>query len=339
MTETARGDGEPRPAAALTPTLHLAPLHGVTNRVYRAAWFRHFTGFDAAMAPFILAVQAQRPEAKHFKDVEPSGQADIPLVPQLLGNDGACLVATGKLLQDMGYAEINWNLGCPYPMVANKKRGSGLLPYPELINRALDEMCSSLTATISVKLRLGRNDPEEIVPVMDTLNRYPLERVIVHPRIGTQMYRGTVDLDGFALARERCAHPVMYNGDIFGVASFESLSRRFPSVDGWMIGRGALRDPFLPARIKATNVASPGSATDAGGTPAHELKTLRAFHNDLADSYRETLSGDAHFLDKMKEVWTYLGYSFPGRAKELSRVARAKTGADYRDAVSALFGD
>lgn len=330
MTETAR-----------TPTLFLAPLHGVTNRVYRAAWFRHFTGIDAAMAPFILAVQAQRQEAKHFKDVEPSGQAGIPLIPQLLGNDGACLVATGKRLQDMGYTEIDWNLGCPYPMVANKKRGSGLLPYPELIDRALDEMCSALTAAISVKLRLGRNDPAESIPVMETINRYPLKRVIVHPRVGTQMYRGTVNLDGFALARGRCAHPVMYNGDIFDVATFDSLSARFPRVEGWMIGRGALRDPFLPARIKGSRGNGPAAADTpiAGDTPVDELKTLRAFHDDLADSYRETLSGDAHFLDKMKEVWAYLGSSFPDRAKELARVARAKTGAEYREAVSSLFGD
>jgi tRNA-dihydrouridine synthase len=322
----------------------MAPLHGVTNRVYRSAWFRHFTGFDAALAPFILAVSASSPETKHFKDVEPSGQAGIPLIPQLLGNDGACLVATGKILEGMGYTEINWNLGCPYPMVANKKRGSGLLPYPELIDRALDTMCSSLTATISVKLRLGRTDPAEIIPVMETLNRYPLARIIVHPRIGTQMYRGTVDLAGFALARERCAHPIMYNGDITSVALFESISERFPSVEGWMIGRGALRDPFLPARIKASkdgatmNIAAMNVAAMNVAAIGDE-KTLRAFHEDLADSYREVLSGETHFLDKMKEVWTYLGTSFPGRDKELARIARAKTGADYRDAINALFGN
>jgi tRNA-dihydrouridine synthase B len=337
--------------AAGPPILHLAPLHGVTNRIYRAAWFRHFAGFDAAMAPFILAVTTRRPEAKHFKDVEPSTQAGVPLIPQLLGNDGACLVATGKILEDMGYAEIDWNLGCPYPMVANKKRGSGLLPYPELVDRALEAMCSTLAAALSVKIRLGRNSSEELGPVMETLNRYPLSRVIVHPRIGTQMYKGTVDLDGFDRALELCSRPVMYNGDIVDVASFDSLSARFPSANGWMIGRGALRDPFLPARIKAragmpragsANAVSSGGATVAA-TPTARTRTderaiLRAFHDDLADSYREALSGDAHFLDKMKEAWTYLGASFPGRERELAKIARAKTGADYRNAVGSLFG-
>ena len=132
------------------------------------------------------------------------------------------------MLADFGYGEVNWNLGCPYPMVTGKRRGAGLLPYPGAIKAFLDEACARSALPISVKLRLGLVDPREILAVMPALNAFPLRRVIIHPRIGAQMYEGDVDLDGFAEAAALCAHDVMYNGDIRNVADFESIRTRFP---------------------------------------------------------------------------------------------------------------
>lgn len=309
--------------------LYLAPLHGVTNRVYRGAFFRHFRGFDAAIAPFILAVRTSSAKPSHFKDLLPGPSADppsVPLVPQLLGNDPIAFAETARVLADLGYAEINWNLGCPYPMVAGKLRGSGLLPFPARVGEVLDSACAIPGVGISVKLRLGRSDPRDIVALMPVLNAHQLKSVIVHPRVGTQMYRGETDLEGFAIAADLCSHRLVYNGDIVSRAAYEKLKARFPRVEDWMIGRGAISDPFLPEAIMTGAVAGDKKAR------------LRAWHDDLYSSYREVLCGPAHPLDKMKEVWSYLGSSFPEKRRQLERIARAKTFEAYESAVSEILG-
>lgn len=325
--------------------LYLAPLHGVTNRIFRESYFRHFGGFDGAMAPFILAVPSSKLKPNHFKDLLPgpaaeaSGDAQgaaarLPLVPQLLGNEAAAFVETAQVLAGLGYGEIDWNLGCPHPMVANKERGSGLLPFPDRIAKLLDAACALPGIAISVKLRLGRSDPLDIERLMPVLNGYPLARVIIHPRLGTQMYRGEVDLEGFARAAGLCSHTVVYNGDIVDRASYEALASRFPGVHEWMIGRGTLRNPFLAEEIKA------GKARGAVGDDAagdDRSARLRAWHEELYRSYRAALSGPAHVLDKMKEVWGYLGASFPERPRQLERLSRAKTLEAYEAAAAQLL--
>lgn len=327
--------------------LYLAPLHGVTNRIFRKAWLSHFRGFDGILAPFILAVGANGPEKKHFKDLVPeagrtAGSDDsgipgespsaIPLVPQILGNDVKAFLATAWILADLGYTEINWNLGCPYPMVAKKGRGSGLLPHPERVQAFLDEVCPMLSSqgiALSVKLRLGRANPDEILDLMPILNAHPLARLIIHPRVGTQMYKGSVNLDAFARALELSAHRVVYNGDIRDRSGFETLKARFPSIQDWMIGRGAVVDPFLPALLKGEHL------------PPDPLAAIRAFHDDLYGLYRDALCGPGHLLDKMKEVWTYLGASIEAPSGSegipLAAVARAKSVADYDNAVRLIF--
>jgi len=306
-------------------TLELAPLHGVTNRVFRRAYFAHFAGFDRALAPFVLAVRTDRMKENHFKDFIPDAAVSVPVVPQLLGNDPEAFVESAKALASFGYSEVNWNLGCPYPMVTKKTRGSGLLPHPERIARFLDDVCPFVQ--VSVKLRLGLADPEEIIRLMPILNEYPLIRVIIHPRIGKQMYAGSVNLDGFERAARLCTRAVSYNGDITDAATFGALRRRFPFVREWMIGRWALYDPFLPGRLKGL---APVSAP---------LEIVREFHDDLYESYREILCGPAHALDKMKEVWTYIGRSIKIAPRAFEAIARAKSADAYERAVRTVFSE
>lgn len=309
------------------PVIHFAPLHGITNRIFRRVFFSHFAGIDAAVAPFIPSVNRVRHSAKHFKDLMPEGNGSMKLIPQILGCDAAGFVATARILADLGYSEVNWNLGCPSPMVVSKRRGCGFLPYPDLIGKFLDEACPRVGMPISVKLRLGRWDAREILAVMPVLNAHPLRRVIIHARLGTQLYAGEVDLEGFARAASLCRHVLMYNGDIKDLSIFHRLRERFPFVREWMIGRWAISDPFLPARIKGLSTA------------AHSSGTLRSFHDQLYAEYRAILSGPAHVLDKMKEVWTYLGGSFPSGGKALAKIVRAKTPASYENAVRELFSE
>jgi tRNA-dihydrouridine synthase len=338
------GEAAAAPAGA-PPYLYLAPLHGVTNRIFRAAYFRRFPGFDAALAPFIAAVRCPPPAsaasaaanaaaaspfpaaAKHFKDLLPPADPGVRLTPQLLGNDPDAFLETAAVLAAAGYTEVDWNLGCPYPMVAKKLKGAGLLAHPEKIDRFLDAVCRRLEIGLSLKVRLGWRRADESAVLVPIYNRYPLVRLTLHARVGVQMYAGQVDLDGFAAAAAACRHPVVYNGDIADAAGLAALRRRFPAVAGWMLGRGALADPFLPAAAKGL---APAAAPRA---------VLAAFHADLYAGYRAVLSGPGHTLDKMKEVWRYLGAgpAFAGRRAALGRLAAAKTFPAYEAAAAAVL--
>jgi tRNA-dihydrouridine synthase len=320
------------PAMALpAPFLYLAPLHGITGRVFRGAFFSCFPGFDAAVAPFILSVKAGDVTEKHFKDLLPgpgSGPGSGPLlIPQILGNDGSAMVATARMLRDLGYGEIDWNLGCPYPMVADKGKGSGLLSDPGRIDRILGEVFGSLPPPFSVKIRLGRFDARELDALVPVLNRYPLSRVVVHPRLGVQMYGGEVDLDGFGRAASMLAAPTVYNGDIRSAAGFAALRERFPEAAGWMIGRGALENPFLPGDIAGLP------------RPADPLASVADYHRRLYADYAEVLSGPRHALDKMKELWSYLSRSFADGERVFRRISRAKKSAEYEAAAASIFRD
>lgn len=277
------------------------------------------------MAPFILSIRTGNMKKNHFKDLVSDGTSEFPLIPQILGNDAIEFVETTKALADLGYTEVNWNLGCPYAMVANKKRGSGLLPDPARIGKFLDEACAKSPLPISVKLRLGRTDPEEIITLMPVLNGHPLTKVIIHPRIGIQMYKGEVDLDGFDAAASLCKHEVMYNGDIKNLDAFNILQARFPQISEWMIGRWAISNPFLPGMIRGLAM------------PADPIGEISAFHDELYDSYRSVLFGPAHVLDKMKEIWSYLGKLFPRGGQELAKLSRATTLESYEKAVACVL--
>ncbi len=324
-------------------TLTLAPLHGVTGRVFRAAWFRSFGGFDAAMAPFILAVPGTSAKRNHFGDVVPAEGLPVPVIPQILGNDAESFLSTARALREAGYSRVNWNLGCPYPMVTRKFRGAGLLPHPARIGEFLqrvydDKPFANGDTRLSVKLRLGLSDPAEILALVPTLDRYPLESVIMHPRLGTQMYRGSVDIDAFERAQALSSRPVAYNGDIATLSGFTALSERLDDVSDWMIGRGAIADPFLPARVaRATGRTPAGAAPPEVGSEAW-LAAVRAFHDDLYAGYRAVLCGPSHALAKMKEWWGYLAPSLRPRRRELARIPRARSFAEYERAVIAVFG-
>lgn len=314
------------------PTLYLAPLHGVTNRVFRQAYFKHFSGFDAAMAPFIQSVRAGSRVATHFKDLLPGYDPACPVVPQILGNDASDFIDTARVMADLGYREVNWNLGCPYPMVTGKGRGSGLLPQPGRIDTFLGLVCAGSPLPVSVKVRLGFKDPQEILALMPVFNSHPLTKVIIHPRLASQMYEGQVDLQGFEHACALSLHQVMYNGDIRDVQTYETLAARFPAIQEWMLGRGAISDPFLPAGIQG--LCDPGCRVP---DPADQGAIIKAFHDDLLDAYQDLLSGQKHVLDKMKEVWTFLGLWFSSDPRWLKRISGAKNLETYRGAVQLVL--
>lgn len=309
------------------PFLYLAPLRGITDVLFRNVFVRHFGGFDMAVAPFLNPQRSPSNKKKMLADLFPEDNQRLPVTPQLLDNRAEDFLHLAKRLEDLGYTSINWNLGCPAPMVANKGRGSGLLPFPDEIIRQLDQVVPRLHATLSIKMRLGFHDKSESIALLPRLNDYPLDEIIIHPRIGKQMYRGTTDQEGFAACLDHTRHRVAYNGDITSPEVFQALSLRFPAIDRWMIGRGVLANPLLAEEIKGY------ATTDL--TTKHER--IRAFHDELVEAYRQRLSGPGHLLGKVKQLWLYLHLSFPGKEKPFKKIKKARTEEQLLAAVEQMF--
>jgi tRNA-dihydrouridine synthase len=308
------------------PRLWLAPLRGLTDAEYRTALARHFEGIDLAVAPFITTHGGHRIKTRHVRDLLPANNRDLPVIPQILSKSPDDFVQLANHLYDLGYACVNLNLGCPFPQVANKGRGSGMLPFPERVAGFLEATIPRLAGRLSIKTRLGRHHGDEIHSLIPLFNRYPLQEVIIHPRTGVQMYTGQPDRDAFAACLRTLDPPVIYNGDITRLSDFNPLAARFPSAAGWMIGRGVLANPFLPGILKH-------------GRDGYQNKVARfnRFHDELLERYRIRLHGPGHLLNRMKGFWKYFPQCFRDSDKGRRRILKARTLTQYRDAVSAFF--
>lgn len=258
----------------------------------------------------------------------------MALIPQLIGKDPAQIEPMAEALRALGHTRLNLNIGCPWKFVAKKGRGSGLLRDPDLLRRMLEAGCKAMPDGFSVKVRLGIDTPMLLAERIDIFNEFPLSAVVVHPRTAAQMYEGDVDLDAFAEVLPRLKAPVVYNGDIRTADDFLRLRERFPTVAGWMIGRGAVSDPLLPQKIRRA-VGEPSC-----GVPVEdEFGTLRAFHDALYAEYRAQLFGPSPVLGRMKELWGYLHVRFPDGATVLRRIQRSKTLEEFeRHARTAFEG-
>lgn len=307
--------------------LYLAPIQGMTIACYRNAFARIFGGIDAYYTPFIATADIEKVRHLLLKDLLPErNDAAVKVIPQLLSNNGTDFRLFSSAIVALGYREINWNIGCPFPMVTNKKRGSGILPYPDMIRKFLDIACADSSYTLTVKMRLGFDNSEQGTRVMEVLNEYPLGGVIIHARTGMQMYTGTVDLDSFEALASACKHEATYNGDIFTYDDFLHISTRFPAIKNFMLGRGALSDPFLPSAIKGQMIPS-----------ANKISMIRQFHDEIFHYYKNVLSGDKHLCDKMKEFWSYMLVHIDKDGKLMKKIKKCNTSVDYLDAVDQIL--
>lgn len=311
----------------LTPSprcaLYLAPLRGVTDALFRLTFERYFGAFDFLLAPFIPTLKGVAVAPSHIRDVTAESNDRHRLIPQIIGNNPDQFLTLCEHLGLLGYHHINWNLGCPHTPITRKKRGSGLLPHPELVAAFLQQVIPRLppTTQLSVKVRLGLEQKSDLGKIIPVLNAFPLAEVTIHPRTGAQQYRGSADLDAFEEYFGLIAHPVVYNGDIFSLDDFLRVQRRFPTVNKWMIGRGIITNPFLLASIKAGSIVTP------------DLSLFGAFHDELFAKNSELLQGQSHLLGKMKEFWGYAANLFPESGKLLKSIQRCVYVDRYIDIV------
>ncbi len=305
--------------------LFAAPLQGFTDYPFRQLHQKYFGGIARYYAPYIRIKRKFKIPQRNVTDLLPGNNSNINLIPQVMTKRIEKFRFVVKYLKKIGYDEVNWNLGCPYPMVTNHGMGSGQILDIEGIRRILDAVAN--TINISIKTRLGHAEDSEILPLLEMLDDYPIKNITIHPRIGTQKYKGSVNLKAFAQCLEHTSHPVIFNGDIISVEKYNQLQALFPTIDTWMIGRGLIANPFLPQMIRQNKWKYPDN----------KIEKFRQFHNELSDYYHQKLSGDKHVIMKLYQYWQYFIQLFPASQKDLKKIRKAKSLADYYMAVNRIL--
>jgi tRNA-dihydrouridine synthase len=308
-------------------TLLSSPLQGFTDFRFRNAVNKYFGGIDTYYAPYIRLNGKLVIKSSYQRDLLPENNTVQEIIPQIITNDADEFLFVSKYVQELGYKELNWNLGCPYPMVTKCGMGSGLISNTQKIEAILHKVQNESDIIVSMKMRLGYDTTEEILDVLPILDKYSVKNVAVHARLGKQLYKGGVHLDAFQTCIDQSKVKLYYNGDITTVTKFKEMQERFPSIDHWMIGRGLIADPFLPRMIKSSSFEY----------PKNKMELFSDFHDTLYAGYGESLSGATHILLKMHHLWEYFSVIFSNPHKVAKNIKKAKSIRNYEQTVKEII--
>lgn len=316
---------------------YLAPLEGITGYIYRNAIHELYgQGVDKYFTPFLTPHTKCSFNAKELNDITPEHNQGMYTVPQVLTNSAEDFLRIEKDLCNLGYKEININLGCPSGTVASKGRGAGFLAEPQKLDHFLEDVFAGTNAKISLKTRIGISDPEDFYELLDIYNKYPLEELIIHPRVLKEYYKGTPHWEIFDYAMKNSKNPLCYNGDIFSVADYQRFQEALLQQDetgkagAVMLGRGVLQNPALIEQLAQYEQSSMNEQS-------FDKDRFKAFLDRLRTEYMTQMSGDMNVLYKMKELWFYMIMLFPNQEKVLKKIKKAKKLVEYDAAVRELF--
>lgn len=305
---------------------YFAPMEGITGYIVRNAYHHYFDDIDRYYTPFIPA--NKKMSKRVIRDILPENNREIHLIPQLLAKNAEEVLTICDKICAYGYDTVNINLGCPSGTVVNKGRGSGFLNFPDELDRFLYRIFEKANCRISIKTRVGVNSLDGWEHLLSIYAKYPLEELIIHPRLRTDFYRGQPRMEAFSLATERIEVPLCYNGDITSVNDLKGIEAAYPTVDRIMIGRGLLAKPGLLSYARNSDFESD-----------NYRKRLRNLHDEILEGYLSIFSGERDAMFHMKEIWMYLIQSFADSDKMLKGIKKAQTLREYQMVVNRIFCD
>lgn len=275
---------------------YYAPLEGITDATFRSLHHKYFPGVDKYFMPFISPTIHRCLTNREARELPRADSVPFAAVPQLLGKNVEDMLWAIGVCADLGYDEVNINLGCPSGTVVSKGKGSGMLADIYALDEFLSAIYARAALPVSLKTRIGVNDSENWEKILEIYRDYPVKELTVHPRIRKAFYKGDCDMTAFARAVEGSPFPVCYNGNINSVKDAEAIAARFPTVESVMVGRGLVADPGMLC----------------GGT---DRQTLKDFLNELSDTYCTVFESKRNAIYRMKDNWHYLISLFEGSDK------------------------
>lgn len=304
---------------------YFAPLEGITGYIYRNAYDRYFGNVDKYFTPFVSPTANKCFTSKEMNDIMPEHNKGMNVIPQILTNNSEYFIYTVNQMREMGYEEVNLNLGCPSGTVVSKGKGAGFLGHKEELDKFLEEIFSKAQIRISIKTRIGIDSYEDFPEIMNIFNKYPLEELIIHPRIQRDFYKNIPNIEVFKEALKFSKNPVCYNGDIFSLNDYKSLINECPNLKAVMLGRGI--------------IANPGLITEINEGKCVQKEELKELHDEVFNGYKKILSGDKNVLFKMKEFWFYMINIFGENEKYAKKIKKSKFLNEYITIVNMLFED
>ena len=294
-------------------------MEGLTDSIYRKAHHAHFSGVTRYYMPFISPTVHRTLTPREARELPKADSVPFEAVPQLLTKVAGDFLWAASVCRDLGYQEVNLNLGCPSGTVTAKGKGAGMLRDLDHLRQFLDGIYAAAPLPISVKTRLGFESPEEFPALLDIFNEYPICELTVHPRVRKDFYNGSVNMDAFRYCLEHSKAPVCYNGNLCSISQIENFRREFPQVRSVMIGRGLIGDPGM---------------LTPGGTTADALE---AFMNTLLEEYQTAFGSARNAMFRLKENWHLLLYRFEGSEKLGRRLRKTTDLAEYQQIAHEIF--
>ena len=305
--------------------LLFAPMEGITLFRYRMIHHRMFPGAAEYYTPFIAPDSKGSFRPKYLRELT-SDCNSLRVIPQLLVNNAEAFCATAEKLRELGFGELNLNIGCPSGTVFSKHKGAGMLTDLASLDAVLDGIYSHAEQKgyrVSIKTRMGVHSTEEFPAILECYRKYPISKLIVHARCRDDFYRGEADLSGLASSIGECLFPVVYNGNIAALEDLEKVSLAAPQIESVMIGRAAVSNPALFRWFKTGEQL--------------RLEELKAFHDELVETWMEDGLSPAFTVERAKTLWAYMQELFPEAKREVKAVLKARNMPDYRIAAETLF--
>ena len=298
---------------------YFAPMEGLTDSVYRRLHHTYFPGVDRYYMPFISPTVHRSLTPREARELPRADSEAFVAIPQIMTKVPEDFLWAAVQCAELGYGEVNLNLGCPSGTVVAKGKGSGMLADPESLDRFLDGIFTAAPLPVSVKSRLGLTDPQEFPRLLEVYNRYPIAELTLHPRVRKAFYSGSVDMEMFDYCVTNSKNPLCYNGDICSLEDAARIGEKYPQVGSIMIGRGLIGDP--------------GMLTPGGTTP----DALEEMFDEMLEAYMTLFGGSRNAMFRLKEHWGMLIHRFEGSEK-LGKWLRKTTDVDeYRAITREIF--
>ena len=297
---------------------YFAPMEGITDSIYRRIHHKYFPGVDRYYMPFLSPTIHRTLTHKEDRELPVADSVDFVAIPQVLTKVPEDFLWAAEQCRDRGYTEVNLNVGCPSGTVVSKGKGSGMLRSAEELDVFLDTVFEKCPISISVKTRLGLENPEDFPALLEVFNRYPITELTVHPRVRKDFYKEPVRENWFRYAYENSKNPLCYNGNLMTLEQSDTIVDRYPGVESVMVGRALIADPGM----------------FSGGTTR---EALEGFLTELTEEYVIAFGSARNAMFRLKENWGFLRHRFEGSDKLWKQLRKTTDIAEFRSITAEIL--